>query len=88
MDKKGIINSQVTFACGIDLESPLVVLEDSNMALAAEVFMAALKENGHAVIAGEQTFGKGIIETIWELSNYNDRGLAIMVAWYETPKTQ
>jgi carboxyl-terminal processing protease len=85
VDKKGIVDSQATFAPGIDLESPLVVLVDGNTASAAEVFTAALKENGRAVIAGEQTFGKGIVQTIRELSNDNG-GVAITVARYETPK--
>ena len=85
VNKKGIVDSQVTFTRGIDLESPLVVLVDGNTASAAEVFTAALKENGRAVIAGEQTFGKGIVQTIRELSNENG-GLAITVARYETPK--
>ena len=85
VDKKGVVDSQATFKDGIDLESPLVVLVDGNTASAAEVFAAALKENGRATIAGEQTFGKGIIQTIRELSNGNG-GVAITVARYETPK--
>ena len=84
VDKKGIVDSQATFVNGIDVTSPLVVLVDSKTASAAEVFAAALKENGRATIAGEQTFGKGIIQTIRELSNDNG-GLAITVARYETP---
>jgi carboxyl-terminal processing protease len=55
------------------------------MASAAEVFTVALKENGRAVVAGEQTFGKGIVQTFRELSN-NNGGVAIPVARYETPK--
>lgn len=44
-----------------------------------------ITENGRAKIAGEQTFGKGIIQTIRALSNENG-GVAITVARYETPK--
>jgi carboxyl-terminal processing protease len=44
-----------------------------------------LQENGRAVVAGEQTFGKGIVQTIRELSD-NNGGLAITVARYETPQ--
>jgi carboxyl-terminal processing protease len=84
VDKKGIVDSQATFVDGIDTSSPLVVLVDGKTASAAEVFAAALKENGRATIAGEQTFGKGIIQTIRELSNDNG-GVAITVARYETP---
>jgi carboxyl-terminal processing protease len=60
-------------------------LVDGNTASAAEVFTAALKENGRAVVAGIQTFGKGIVQTIRELLN-NNGGVAITVAQYEMPK--
>lgn len=85
VSNKGVIDSQETFAPGIDLETPLLLLVDHNTASAAEVFTAALKENGRAKIVGEQTFGKGIIQTIRELSDRNG-GVAVTVARYETPK--
>lgn len=85
VDKRGVIDAQSTLKPGIDMESPLIVLVDSNTASAAEVFAAALKENDRAVIAGEQTFGKAVIQTIRGLSN-NNGGIAITVARYETPK--
>lgn len=84
VNKQGIVDAQSTFADGLDTATPLVVLADKNTASAAEVMTAALKENNRAVIAGEQTFGKGIVQTIRELSNKNG-GLAITVARYETP---
>lgn len=85
VNKKGVVDSQSTINAGIELEAPLVILADRNTASAAEVFTAALQENGRAVVAGEQTFGKGIVQTIRELSN-NQGGVAITVARYETPK--
>lgn len=85
VNKKGVVDAQSSFAAGIELEAPLVVLVDKNTASAAEVFTAALQENGRATIAGEQTFGKGIVQTIRELSGSNG-GLAITVARYETPQ--
>jgi carboxyl-terminal processing protease len=36
-------------------------------------------------VAGENTFGKGIVQTVRELSN-NNGGVAITVARYETPQ--
>jgi carboxyl-terminal processing protease len=86
VNKKGVVDAQSSFAAGMELESPLVVLVDKNTASAAEVFTAALQENGRAVIAGEQTFGKGIVQTIRELSGGTNGGLAITVARYETPQ--
>ena len=86
VNKQGIVDTQVTLAQGafVDSASPLIILVDSNTASAAEVMTAALQENGRAVVAGKQTFGKGIVQTVRELSNQNG-GVAITVARYETP---
>jgi carboxyl-terminal processing protease len=85
VNKKGVVDAQSTLAAGIDIESPIVLLVDSKTASAAEVFTAALKENGRATVAGEQTFGKGIVQTIRPLGD-NNGGIAITVARYETPQ--
>ena len=84
VNKQGVVDAQATLADGIDLDTPLVVLVDAGTASAAEVFTAALQENGRANVAGEKTFGKGIVQTIRPLSD-NNGGVAITVARYETP---
>eukprot|EP00977_Amphora_coffeiformis_P018972 scaffold6829_cov171-Amphora_coffeaeformis.AAC.2 len=83
--KTGVADSQFALGTNIDTESPILLLVNSNTASAAEVFTAALQENGRATVVGEQTFGKGVVQTIRELSD-NNGGLAITVARYETPK--
>ena len=84
VSNKGIISAEETFKDGFDTETKLTILVDHNTASAAEVFTAAMKENGRAKIIGEQTFGKGIIQTIRQLSDDNG-GIAVTVARYETP---
>jgi carboxyl-terminal processing protease len=54
VSNKGIIDAQETFQDGFDTETPIVILVDHNTASAAEVFTAALKENGRAKVVGEQ----------------------------------
>jgi carboxyl-terminal processing protease len=85
VNKKGVVDAQQTLNDGIDLDSPLAIYVDGNTASAAEVMTAALQENGRAVIVGEQTFGKGIVQTIRPLSN-NNGGVGVTVARYETPQ--
>jgi carboxyl-terminal processing protease len=87
VNKQGIVDAQATLTKGAfsdDPSSPLIVLVDANTASAAEVMTAALQENGRAIVAGQQTFGKGIVQTVRELSNQQG-GVAITVARYETP---
>jgi len=84
VDKKGVQDNQSTFKDGIAVDTPLAVVVNSNTASAAEVMTAALKENKRATIVGEQTFGKGIIQTIRQLG-YENGGVAVTVARYETP---
>eukprot|EP00884_Botryococcus_braunii_P009995 jgi/Botrbrau1/18998/Bobra.0100s0032.1 len=67
----------------IEGSAPLVVLVNRGTASASEVLAGALQDNRRAKIAGERTFGKGLIQTTVELSDGS--GLAITVARYQTP---
>ncbi|XP_078152814.1 peptidase S41 family protein isoform X1 [Carex rostrata] len=62
---------------------PLVVLVNKGTASASEILAGALKDNKRAVLYGEPTFGKGKIQSVFELSDGS--GLAVTVARYETP---
>lgn len=48
-----------------------------------QVLAGALRDNGRGKIVGEPTFGKGLIQTIVELSDGS--GVAVTVARYQTP---
>jgi len=64
-------------------QDPLVVLVNQGTASASEILAGALHDNGRATILGEKTFGKGLIQSLFDLSD--GAGLAVTVAKYETP---
>lgn len=64
-------------------DMPIVVLVNGNTASAAEIAAAGLEEHDRAVIAGEPTYGKGVVEHLSPLSEKT--GLALTVAQYFTP---
>jgi carboxyl-terminal processing protease len=64
-------------------DAPLVVLVNQGTASASEILAGALHDNGRALLVGEKTFGKGLIQSLFELADGS--GMAVTVAKYETP---
>jgi carboxyl-terminal processing protease len=62
---------------------PLVVLTDGGSASASEILAGALQENDRAQLVGTKTYGKGLIQSLYELED--GAGLAVTIAKYETP---
>ena len=63
--------------------SPIVVLVNRNTASASEILAGALQDHDRALIAGENTFGKGLVQNPFQL-DYGSM-LLLTIAKYETP---
>ena len=61
---KQMDNTYRTTSEPIDLEIPLTVLVDGSTASAAEILSGALQDLDRAVIVGNRTFGKGLVQTL------------------------
>src|SRR5579864_2087004 len=62
---------------------PLVVLVNRGSASAAEIVSGAIQDHDRGLIAGETTFGKGLVQTVYPLSG--NTALALTTAKYYTP---
>ena len=62
---------------------PIVVLVNRNTASAAEIVSGALQDHDRALIVGETTFGKGLVQTVYNLPD--NTGLALTTYHYYTP---
>jgi carboxyl-terminal processing protease len=67
----------------IDPNIPVVIWVDGSTASASEVLAGSLHDNCRAVIMGDKSFGKGLIQAVYGLKN--GAGLVLTVARYVTP---
>ena len=77
--KDAIISQKDTF-----FDGPMVTLVNKGTASASEILAGSLQDNHRSTLIGEQTYGKGLIQSLKSLGE--DSGIAITVASYLTPK--
>ncbi|XP_050899885.1 carboxyl-terminal-processing peptidase 1, chloroplastic [Lathyrus oleraceus] len=66
------------------IRAPVVVLVNDKTASASEIVASALHDNCKAVLVGKRTYGKGLIQSVFELQDGS--GVVITVGKYVTPK--
>ncbi|KAH7283263.1 hypothetical protein KP509_35G069200 [Ceratopteris richardii] len=66
--------------------APLMILVNEHTASASEIVAAALHDNCRAVLVGHKTFGKGLIQSVYELSDGS--GVIATVGKYVTPRLE
>ena len=62
---------------------PMVIITNENSASASEIFTGCLKERGVAKVVGKNTFGKGIVQALFELEDGS--GIKITESEYYLP---
>lgn len=81
MDKKG---KRVDYpATGNAADIPIAILANRGSASASEILTGALKDYGKGYLIGEKTYGKGIVQSVYDLGE--DSLLSVTVARYYTP---
>ncbi len=78
-------SDQSFFADGTEemLDLPLVVLVNRGTASAAEILAGAIQDHDVGIVAGTPTWGKGLVQTVYNLSYRT--GIALTTAKYYTP---
>jgi carboxyl-terminal processing protease len=66
-------------------DQPLVVLVDGGSASASEILAGALQDHGRAVLVGERTYGKFLVQTLLPLRT-SEALVRVTTARYETPR--
>ena len=65
------------------IQVPVVVLVNGGSASASEIVTGSIQDHDRGLVVGEQTFGKGLVQTVSPLSE--NTGLALTTARYYTP---
>lgn len=79
----GIKNTLYASVNSIKYDKPIVILINKNTASASEIFAGAMKDYNRAILIGQKTYGKGMVQNVIPLPNKS--GLNITIAKYLTP---
>lgn len=82
-DKDGNITSEYTSTDDEQFKKPLVILVNGYSASASEIFAGAIKDYGTGTLVGTTTFGKGIVQRLFELKDGS--AIKLTIAKYFTP---
>lgn len=82
--KAGDSELHKSLADGPFLKLPLIILIDHDSASASEVVTGALQDHDRAMVIGETSWGKGLVQTVYPLNEWH-AGLALTTAKYYTP---
>ena len=69
---------------GVKYNGPVIVLIDSGSASASEIVAGALKNNNRAIVIGENSFGKGTVQEVYEQAD--GAAIKLTIAEYLNPK--
>jgi carboxyl-terminal processing protease len=82
--RQGSVETQNAHKGGLAVGVPVTILVDQGTASASEILSAALRDHGRAKLVGQPTYGKGTVQTFYDLED--GAGLKLTTARYLTPK--
>jgi len=82
--RQGSVETQRAHKGGVATNVPIIALVDQGTASAAEILAGALRDHGRAKLVGTKTYGKGTVQTFFDLED--GAGLKLTTARFYTPK--
>ena len=82
--RQGSVETQSAHKGGVAIHVPIIILVDQGTASAAEILAGALRDHGRAKLVGTKTYGKGTVQTFFDLED--GAGLKLTTARFYTPK--
>ncbi|MFA5812329.1 MAG: S41 family peptidase, partial [bacterium] len=83
--REQVVDQSVAHAGGTEPDYPIVVLINEGSASASEIVAGALAANDRAITMGQRSFGKGSVQTLFDLGD--DAALKLTIAQYEPAGT-